>query len=327
MVKKAILVTDNFLSKENEETIYAAGFELCRLPVHCAAQDELIEALKGKSGYILGGIETVTAAVIKSVDSLQAIVYNSTNYQVYIPACDKATKRGIAIANCPGADSTATAEYALTLMLAMARNIFDIGRTGKATEFIGRSLDELRVGIIGLGNIGTSFAHLLKNLGIQNVYYYSRTRHAAEETELGIQYVSKEDLLSSCNVVSIHTHRSAGEVVSSEELAQIQDGGIVINVSYPEAVNSASLIREIKKGRLRAAYDFPPNDVLEEARSVSPGQFFWANEYAGYNTSSALRLSGDMATASIINLLTTGMDTHLVNPDYLNYRTNEEAAS
>ncbi len=230
-----------------------------------------------------------------------------------------ATKRGIAIANCPGADFNATAEYALTLMLAMIRNIFDIGRTGKVMELMGRSLDELCVGIIGLGNIGTIFADLLKNLGINNIYYYGSKRHITAEEKLGIKYLPKRDLLSLCNVISIHTHRLAGEVLSPKELAQIQDGGLVINVSYPEAVNSAALTREIKKGRLRAAYDFPPNDALEEACTLSPGQFFWSKEYAGYNTFSALRAAGDMATISIINLLKTGTDAHLVNPDYFNY--------
>jgi len=320
MSKKGILVTDNILSRKNEEDLENEGFEVYRLAKHSATQEELIESLKGKSGYILGGIETVTEKVIKSVDTLQAIVYNSKNYRVYIPAHEIATKRGIAIANCPGADSAATAEYALTLMLSMIRNVFDLGRTGNVTEFTAYSLDELRIGIIGLGDIGTHFALLLKGLGIRDVCYYSRTRNKSLETRLKIQYRPKDDLLSSCNVVSIHTPRSAGVVLSNDDLVCIPDGGLVINVSYPEAVDSGALVREIKSGRLRGAFDFPPNIDFNEARMVSPGQFFWSNEYTGYNTSSALRVIGDMATVSMINLLKKGTDQYLVNPEYRNFR-------
>jgi len=320
MSKKEILVTDNLLSLKNEQDLRNEGFEVYRLPKHHIIEDELIEALKGKAGYILGGIETVTEKVIESVDTLQAIVYNSTDYTVYIPAHDAATKRGIAIANCPGSDSSATAEYALTIMLSMVRNVFDVGRTGKFTELMGRSLDELHIGIIGLGRIGRNFALLLKGLGVPRVSYYSRTRQETMETELRIQYRPKDEILSSCDIISIHTPRSAGVVLSEDDLAHISDDGLVINVSYPDAVDLGALVKEIKKGRLRAAFDFPPNNHFNEANTIPPGRFFWSNEYAGYNTTSVLRMIGDMATVSMINLLKKGTDRNLVNPEYRNYR-------
>lgn len=320
MPSDRILVTDNLLSVENQRALEDAGFELHRLAKHSATEEELIEALRGKSGYFLGGIETVTEKVVRSIDVLRAIVYNSTNYRIYIPAHEIATRLGIAIANCPGGDSAATAEYALTLMLSMVRNVFEVGRTGNLVESMGQSLSELHVGIIGMGDIGTDLAILLRGLGVKAVSYYSRTRREALEDALQVRYLSKEELLSSCNVISIHTHRSAGTVLNAGELSLIPNGGLVINVSYPDAVDSGALIREIGAGRLRAAFDFPPSDHLDEARMISPGRFFWSNEYAGYNTASALRLVGDMATASMINLLRTGKDRHLVNPEYETFR-------
>lgn len=324
MPNENILVTDNILSPENEHELRKEGFEVYRLAKHSATEDELIEALKGKSGYILGGIETVTERVIKSVDKLRAIVYNNKDYRVYIPAHEMATRRGIAIANCPGADSAATAEFALTLMLSMERNVFDVGRTGPLMQFTGRSIGELRVGIIGLGDVGYNFARLLRGLEVPAVFYFSRTRHEAAEKALGITYLSKKELLSTCNVISVHTPRSAGVVLNAEDLALIPQGGLVINVSYPQAIDSFALLKEIRNDRLRAAFDFPPEGILDHARSISPGRFFWSNEYAGYNTSLALRIIGNMATASIINLLKKGTDKHLVNPEYHNFRNAQD---
>lgn len=318
-----ILVTDNILSKRNEVELHSAGFTIRRLRRHLATEDELIASLHGATGYILGGIETVTDNVIDSAEgSLRAIVYTSTDYRVYIPGHEAATKRGIAIANCPGADSAATAEYALTLMLAMVRNIFDIGRTGALTDVAAYSLDELRLGIIGLGRIGTNFAILLRGLGLREVSYFSRTRREDLEQGLQIRYLPMNTLLSACNVVTLFPARSAGVVLNSDALARIEDDGLLINVAYPEAVDSAALIHELKRGRLRAAYDFPPTDNVEEALALPPGRFFWSNEYAGYNTTSALRVIGDMATDSIQNLLKEGTDRHLVNPEYQDFRSH-----
>lgn len=230
MSHNTILVTDNILSPENERQFASKALHVQRLRKHCATQRELIAALKGTVGYILGGVEIVTPKVIASADTLKAIVYTSSNYRVYIPAYEEATRRGIAIANCPGADAGATAEYALTLMLAMSRNLFDIGRTGAFTEFIAPSLGELRVGIIGLGEIGTNFAILLRGLAIHDTYYWSRRRHESLETGLCLRYLTKPQLLAACNVVSIHTPRSAGVVLGLKDLSAIPDGGLVINV-------------------------------------------------------------------------------------------------
>ncbi|MGD0207498.1 MAG: NAD(P)-dependent oxidoreductase [Verrucomicrobiota bacterium] len=320
MSNRSILITGDVLSKQNEQQLESAGFEVRRISSRSTVEDELIAALKESTGYILGGNETVTEKVIKNANALQAIVYTSTSFRLYIPAYETATRRGIAIANCPGGDAAATAEYALALILAMVRNIFDVGRTGSLTEFQACSIDTLRVGIVGLGAIGTSLAVLLGRLGVGELCYYSRTKREALESALRIQYRPKHELLSSCNVITLHTPRAAGMILGEQDLARIPNDGLIINTSYPDAVDSRALIKEIKGGRLRAAFDFPPNDDFRAACTIQPSRFFWSNDYAGYNTTSALRIIGDMATASMINLLTKGTDRHLVNPAYSQFR-------
>jgi phosphoglycerate dehydrogenase-like enzyme len=320
MSNYSILVTGDVLSRRNEEQLESTGFDVERLSCRPTVEDELIAAINESTGYILGGSETVTEKVLENANTLRAIVYTSTSYRLYIPAYETATRHGIAIANCPGGDAAATAEYALTLILAMMRNIFDVGRTGNLTEFQACSIDALRVGIVGLGAIGTNLAVLLERLGVGELCYYSRTRREALESALRIQYRHKNELLSSCNVITVHTPRTAGVILNEQELACIPKGGLVVNVSYPEAVETRSLIKEIESGRLRAAFDFPPNDDYREACAIPPSRFFWSNDYAGYNTTSAARVIGDMATASMINLLTKGTDRHLVNPEYRQFR-------
>src|SRR4051812_30727160 len=121
---KKILITDSlFIFKQHEERLKAAGYEIERLDKPMATEEELIAAIKGKTGYILGGIEKVTDKVIAAADQLNAIVFTGSDWKAFITGYQSATDKHISIANTPGANSYAVGEYAITLMFAMIRNI------------------------------------------------------------------------------------------------------------------------------------------------------------------------------------------------------------
>src|SRR4051812_12441903 len=93
-----ILITDSlFIGSEEEARLKEAGHTFERLDKPCATEDELVEAIKGKTGYILGGIESVTERVIESADELKAIAFTGSGYREFIPGWELATKRGVAI--------------------------------------------------------------------------------------------------------------------------------------------------------------------------------------------------------------------------------------
>ncbi len=74
-MKGTILITDSlFIFKEHEQALVNAGYKIERLDKPAATEEELIEAIKGKVGYILGGIEKVTDKVIEAADKLRVIV-------------------------------------------------------------------------------------------------------------------------------------------------------------------------------------------------------------------------------------------------------------
>ncbi len=91
-----VLVTDSlFIKDKHVKLLEAAGYEVERLDKPSATEEELCDAVRGKVGYILGGIEKVTDKVIESADGLKAIVFTGTGWQGFIPGHDLATKRGI----------------------------------------------------------------------------------------------------------------------------------------------------------------------------------------------------------------------------------------
>ena len=116
MTKKVLITDSIFIFPDHEKMITDAGYEIERLDKSTATEEELIQVVKGKVGYILGGIEKITDKVIEAADELRVISFTGADWKQFIPGHDLATKKGIAITNTPGANSYAVAEYTLTLI-------------------------------------------------------------------------------------------------------------------------------------------------------------------------------------------------------------------
>ncbi len=141
-MNKSILITDSlFIFPEHEQKLKDAGFSIERLDKPEASEEEIIKAIKGKSGYILGGIEKITDKIIDNADELKAIVFTGVVYKDFIPNYEYVIKKGITIANTPNGPTHAVAEWAITMALAMNRNIFDLGRTGEKKFMTSKGLE------------------------------------------------------------------------------------------------------------------------------------------------------------------------------------------
>lgn len=301
-----ILVTDTlFIFDEHIKKLKDAGYEIERLPKPNASEAELVKAVKGKVGYILGGIEQVTDKVIDEADELKAIAFTGTSWKYFIPSWQKATKKGIALANAPHANANAVAEWHFASAMAMVRNLFALGRTGDKTFQTTSSISDMKVGIIGLGHIGNRLAELFTAVGAKEVSYWSLHDKISK-----FQKKEIDEILSTSNIVCFCTSGEAGKSwVDKYKLAKVKDGAIVTVLS-DETLNEEDLLAELKKGRLRAFLDWTPNHGYKE---LSLETFYSSNETAAYNTHAANKLGSDWATDSIINMLKTGKDKYKVN--------------
>lgn len=316
---KEILITDSlFVQPEHEKTIRNEGFSITRLDKPNATEAELVAAVKGKSGYILGGIERVTPRVIEAAGDMEAIAFTGAGYKEFIPGHEEATKRGILISNAPGGNSAAVAEYTVSLMMAMTRNLFELGRTGDKSFETTPSLRDASVGIIGLGNVGLLVASQLRALGVEHIRYYSRRRKYHLEAGLGISYAQIEDVLRRSDIVTLHVSKDAGhEFLGQEQLKLMKDGALLVNCAFPEAVNLKALHKEVKSGRIRTAFD---SKLPDEFAKMPLGRVFFSNAQTGFNTRTAARVTSEMVTRSILNLLKTGDDLFVVNPEARKFR-------
>ncbi len=151
----------------------------------------------------------------------------------------------------------------------------------------------------------------LKLLGAKEILYFSRKQKPDIEKEIAAKFVDLDTLLAQSDIVSLHASKEAGKgYITKEKLAKMKDSALLINCTFPDAVDIDALFDELKAGRLRAAQD----DTAEERFSTLPlSVWFNSNISTAYNTHEANKIASDMATQSMINLLKTGNDQYKVN--------------
>lgn len=309
-MKDKILITDTlFIGDEHVKKIEAAGYEVERLDKTAATEDELIEALQGKVGYILGGIEKVTDKVIESADQLKVIAFTGADWQALITGWEKAKEKGIKISNAPGANSPAVAEFALAMTLLMQRNMLELGRTGDVDFETANTLQNATVGVIGAGHIGSKIIKMLSTFAPAKVLYHVRNPHKEVEVD-GAQYSDLKTLLATSDVVIVAAPGSAGTILDKTAIDSLKKGGLLVTISPRNHIDFDALLERLKAGTLRAAIDWPaPSD---EYKKLPLHTFYNTNNHTAYNTKEVIQICSDMGTNSLLNLLEKGEDEYQV---------------
>ena len=296
MTKKMLITDTFFISQQHQRQLEDAGYEVSRLEKLAATEDELIEALKGVSVYIIGGIEQVTERVLDSADSLEAIIFTGVDYSKMIPAADKATQRGIKLLNAPGANAIGVAEFAVSVALAMQRQLFSISRFGEATSATTRSLEASNVGVIGAGNIGRVIIDAINVFKPNNVTYFNRS-----EKNVKAQRVELEELVATSDIIFLTLPMSAGQVFNAAVIDKIKDDALVVSISPNNLFDYDALLARLQAGSLRAAIDWPsPTEKFDELSSDTWMSF---HNHSAYNTHQAIKNVDDSVVKTAISLL------------------------
>lgn len=180
-----------------------------------------------------------------------------------------ATERGIPISTTPGGGSNApTAELGWALLMSCARDLAKaerLMRSGGWHDGIQQMnvLEGKRLGILGLGKLGSRVAGYAKAFGME-VVAWSQNLTAEKAEAIGVKYVSKDELLSTSDFISIHlalSDRTRG-LIGAAELAKMKKTAILINTSRGPIVDEAALIAALKNGTIAHAgldvYDKEP---------------------------------------------------------------------
>ena len=193
------------VSDQGKQLLLSAGHQILPNPYlgRLLNENEVIELIEDADG-IIAGQDALTGKAIAAGKNLKII----TRYGVGVDKVDiaSATKQKVIVTNTPGANSGSVAEYAMALMLAVARKIV-IGRNsviqGEWSFMTSTGLNNKVLGIIGLGKIGQGLAIRAKGFGMKIIAYdpYPNNQFAAEND---IEFVDIQQLFRDSDFISLH---------------------------------------------------------------------------------------------------------------------------
>lgn len=172
---------------------------------------------------------------------------------------EAATMRGIIVMNTPGANSVATAEQTMALMLAASRHTAQahgsiVAGEWKRSAFTGQELHQKTLGVVGFGRIGRLVAERAKAFGMKVIAYDPFVSEYVGR-EMNVTLVDLDELWAQSDYITLHTSLTAEtqKMINATTIAQMKDGVIIINVARGKLVDEAALAAALKSGKVKAA--------------------------------------------------------------------------
>ncbi len=220
-------------------------------------KDKLAEAIDGFDGLAIRSATKVTPKILEKAKSLKVIGRAGIGVDnVDIPA---ATARGIIVMNTPFGNSITTAEHAISLMLALARQIPEADASTRAgkwekNKFLGVEIFGKTLGVIGCGNIGSIVADRAIGMKMKAIAY---DPFLSEERarNLGVEKVDLEDLLRRADFITLHTPLTdkTRNIINAEALKLTKKGLRIINCARGGLVDEEALFEALSSGRIAGA--------------------------------------------------------------------------
>ncbi|ORE92428.1 D-isomer specific 2-hydroxyacid dehydrogenase [Stappia sp. 22II-S9-Z10] len=239
-------------------------------------QAELVEAVRHARVLVPTITDRIDAAVLEQAGPQLGLIANYGNGTDNIDI-EAAAARKILVTNTPGVLTEDTADMTMAMILALPRRIVDgveVMRDGgfhgwAPTWMMGNRVWGKRIGIVGMGRIGTAVARRAKAFGM-SVHYHNRRPAAPSIVEpIGATYwQSLDQMLARMDFVSIHCPQTPAtfHLLSARRLALMKPDAMVVNLARGDIVDEDALIRMIEDGKLAGA----ALDVFSNEPEVNP---------------------------------------------------------
>jgi D-3-phosphoglycerate dehydrogenase len=253
------------------DDLSAAGLELLQadpqICIHAAKKmprADVLDKIADYDALIVRSETKVDSEVIEKGARLRVV--GRAGIGVDTIDVDAATRRGIIVMNTPQANTTATCEHTVAMMLALARSIPQADasvRHGEWTrsKFMGVQLLGKTLGVIGLGRIGTQVAKRAQAFGMEVIAFDPYVSEDAARANK-VMLVSLDELLAQADFVTLHSSLTQGSrgLLDEAAIAKMKPGARVINVARGALVDSDALCKALMEGKLGGA----ALDVFEE---------------------------------------------------------------
>ncbi len=251
-----VLVSDK-LSPTAVKVFKDNNIDVDYLPDVGKDKQKLLEIIPQYDGLAIRSATKVTQKIIAAADNLKVVGRAGIGVDnVDIAA---ATAKGIIVMNTPFGNSITTAEHAISLMLALARQIPEADASTRASKweksrFMGVEVTNKVLGLVGCGNIGSIVADRAQGLKMK-VIAFDPFLTPERAVELGVEKVELDDLLARADFISLHTPLIDGtrNILNAEAFAKMKPGMRIINCARGGLIDEAALKGALESGTVKGA--------------------------------------------------------------------------
>lgn len=219
--------------------------------------DELMACIGDYDGLAIRSATKVTPEVLEKASNLKVV--GRAGIGVDNVDCEAATAHGVVVMNTPFGNSITTAEHAIAMMMALARQIpaaNESTHSGKweKSRFMGVELSGKTLGLVGAGNIGSIVADRAQGLKMK-VVAFDPFLSPERATELGIEKKELPDLLAVADFITIHTPLtdSTRNLIDAEALSKTKPGLRIVNCARGGIINETDLLAALESGHVAGA--------------------------------------------------------------------------
>ena len=265
-----VLISDA-LSPAAVQIFKDRGIEVDFQPALGKDKDKLAELVGHYDGLAIRSATKVTPKILEKAKNLKVIGRAGIGVDNVDVAA--ATARGIIVMNTPFGNSITTAEHAISLMLALARQIPEADASTRAgkwekNKFMGVEIFGKTLGIIGCGNIGSIVAD--RALGLKmKVIAYDPYLSPERAVDLGVEKVELDELLRRADFITLHTPLTdkTRNVIDAAAIKKMRKGVRIVNCARGGLVDEAAIADALKTGQVAgAAFDV----FVTEPATASP---------------------------------------------------------
>ena len=264
------------LPADFELKIYKGEYDNAKIAAFCPDAEALF----------VDAVQKVDRELINALPKLKLIESEGVAFNLI--DTEAADEKGIFVCNAANVNSKSVAEQTILLMLAVLRRLCEgddevrAGRQIQAkTGFINEGLVELgdcHVGFVGFGAISKEVARRLVPFGCRMSTYSVPIPTEEELSECGVESVSLDTLLETCDIISLHVpvNKFTENMINAGAIAKMKPGAILINTSRGEITDQQAVAEAVKAGKIRAGIDTlapepvqPDNPILGAGYGVT----------------------------------------------------------
>jgi lactate dehydrogenase-like 2-hydroxyacid dehydrogenase len=310
VVSRRIVATGATFPEEVMRELEAGGFKVDTIAADLD-EAEVIQALDGAWGYVLGGAEHMSKKAWRQLPDLAVVCFLGTGYSSFMELPDGESP--IKFTYTPYANASAVAEFSVAQMLDLVRGISSkvAGiQAGRWSEEATPSLIGARLGIAGMGHIGREVARMAHAAFGTEIFYWNRTRRPELDALPYAAVPSLTDLFEAADIVSVNFGYDPGEnegAVGAPQLAALGADGFVVNTARAALMDPVALRNALAEGWIAGAsmdgyYIEPTPKPAEDPYGLLkfiPDRLL-VTPHCAYLSRQAIRKMADMATENIL---------------------------